>query len=679
MDTAATRAAAGICALFAALVTAGCEGAFGESPPHAAPSNPSAEGLDGQVELSWNPVTDADSYVVRWRDETTPGSEFPNVISDIEDTTFVHAGLTNLRNYAYRIAAETGGGRGPDSIVVAAQPGPVPGPVEWAVVTAQNPGHTIHFATAPLATEYRVYIASSQNALLGRRPFAAFETAAASPHARPIVAITAGLYYRVIGMNGPRIGSGGPVVASPAHVVTTADLPRAGAALGDPNDDDCLDLATALGEKSGTVCPGAFTARVLADVGLGNLLAAGRTNGDSRYADFGGDLKDDLFSNTQSLATDAASIALLHVNQGTGNFQTSAGVSALGIAGFGGTLLAADFDNDGDIDLFAPNDHTQGDGARNWLLRNGGGGVFTDIAAAAGVDTNPAGAAFVPRGGQAVDFNADGFVDLLLGSRLLINDGDGTFSDGSAAANIPVRADQGLKLIDVDLDGDLDLIHHDGVATRLHLNAAGAFGAGTIVAEDTVIPSSGNGLNVCDINGDGFEDVWIASNVTATGTGVPKLLVNVNGQLMPSAVQNSVVAAGDLIAFNDLIACGDVDANGSTDAVMRWGTTYRLLRAATTLTTRIRIRILGGGGEHNQQGRVVRITPQGQPNRIMTRVIESGSGLRSQNQYDLVIGSPWPGEYDIAVRFATGIVTATADPGDDLTIFADGRVQTGLQ
>ena len=132
------------------------------------------------------------------------------------------------------------------------------------------------------------------------------------------------------------------------------------------------------------------------------------------------------------------SIALLHVNQGNGNFQTSASVSALAIGGFGGTLLAADLDNDGDVDLFAPNDQSRGDGARNWLLMNDGAGVFTDVAAAAGVATNPAGAAFIPWGGQAVDFDEDGFVDLLFGSRLLLNGGDGTFSDGSVTANVPV-------------------------------------------------------------------------------------------------------------------------------------------------------------------------------------------------------------------------------------------------
>lgn len=670
----ATRAASGIFALLAALTVAGCEGVFGESPPHAAPQFPQAEGGDGLVELSWGPVTDADSYVILWSDGVSSG----NQINDITETEYTHTGLTNFRSYQYRIVAETKGGRGPASNAVSAIPGPVPDPVEWVAVTNQDPDHTIHFATAPGATHYRVYRASTEDQLAGRRPLALFDETDSSPLIREDVTVLTSVFYRVIAMNDTRIGFGGPVAVSPTHRLTEHDLTVAGAAFGDPNDDHCPDLPTALGAVNSTFCQAGFTARVLADVGLGDLLATGRTTGDSRFADFTGDLKDDLFSNTLSPANDTASIALMHVNQGTGNFQTSAGVSALGIGGFGGTLLAADFDNDGDVDLFAPNDHTRGDGARNWLLENDGGGTFTDVAAAAGVDANPAGAAYVPRGGQAVDFDEDGFIDLLFGSRLLLNNGDGTFSDGSAAANIPARADQGLKLVDVDLDGDLDLIHHDGAVTRLHRNAAGAFDGGTIVSEDTV-PTFGYGLNACDINGDGFEDVLIANNVTATGAGVLKMLINVAGTLMPSAVQHEVTAdTDDLVDPNDLIACADMNTDGLIDIVARWGTTYRLLQGVNELSTRIRIRVLGAGGERNQQGRIVRVTPQGTPNRIMTRVIDSGSGLHSQNQYDLIIGTPWPGAYDISVEFAGGTVTATAESGDDLTIFVDGRVEEGL-
>ncbi|MGB5132780.1 MAG: hypothetical protein WBO00_09210, partial [Steroidobacteraceae bacterium] len=227
---------------------------------------------------------------------------------------------------------------------------------------------------------------------------------------------------------------------------------------------------------------------------------------------------------------------------------------------------------------------------------------------------------------------------------------------------------------------DLDLIHHDGSVTRLYHNTAGVFDGGAIVNEDTTQATLGLGLNACDVNGDGFEDVLVAKNVVATDKGVPKLLVNVNGTLMASAVQDEVTAdTGDLIAHNDLVACGDVDNNGVIDFVSRWGQTHRLLKAASNLSAHIKVRVLGSGGERNQQGRIVRLVPQSQPNRIITRVIESGSGLQAQNQYDLLVGAPWLGTYDITVRFRNGTVTGTAAPGGAVTIYEDGRVVTGLE
>ena len=671
---AARRAAVEICALWGLAVVSGCEGALGTSPPHAAPANPSAEAGEGRVELTWGAVTDATRYVVLW-DNNVGTPTFDNAITDIETTSFSHTGLENGREYHYRIAAVTSGGRGPESLAVRATPGPVPGPVEWTVVTGQNPGHTIHFATADDATHYRIYFAALESQLAGRRPAALFDEADASPHFRKDVPLTTAVFYRVIAMNDSRIGTGGPVAVSPARVISVHDLTIAGAAFGLVNDDDCLDLPTALGAVNTDVCTGGLTARTLAEVGLADLVAAPRVVSDVRFADFNGDGFDELFSNTTLQAGDAASQALLHVNQGNGNFQASAAVSALGIRGVGGTLLAADFDNDGDVDLFAPNDQTLGDGARNWLLMNDGSAGFTDTAAAAGVETNPAGAAFAPRGGQAVDFNEDGFVDLLFGSRLLLNNGNGTFADGSAAANVPVLEDQGLKLADLDLDGDFDLVHRTLGETRLFRNAGGVFDGGTLVGVETAA-TEGLGLTTCDINGDGFEDVVVARNNATTDKGTPKILLNVDGELLPSATQEGTATDPDsLVALNDRLACGDPDRDGMMDPLARWGAaSYRQLRGSG-LARRIQLRIVGDDGERNQQGRVVRVVPVTAPTRIMTRVVESGSGLRSQNMYDLLFGAPWPGDYTVTVGFAGGDVTATLKAGDRKIIFPDGSVE----
>jgi FG-GAP-like repeat len=676
---AAARAAAGICALWGLLALSGCEGALGTSPPHAAPSNPTAEGRNSKVDLTWGAVTDATRYVILWGNDPDAAT-YDNEITGIEGTSYTHEGLENFTKYRYKIVAETSGGRGPESLAVTATPGTVPGSIEWTAVTAQNPGHTIYFPAAPRATHYRVYFASIESQLDSRRPNAPFVEAQAPPRVRRDILVTTALYYRVFAMNDSRIGAGGPIAVSPSRIVSQHHLGTegiAGAAFGLVDDDDCLDLPTALGSVNSGTCSGSFAERELDEVGLEDLTADPRKVGDVRLADFNGDGFDEIFSNVAAPATNANSIALLHVNQGDGEFVTSPAVSALAMGGFGGTILAADFDNDGDLDLFAPNDQTRGDGARNWLLVNDGDGGFTDAAAAAGVETNPAGAAYVPRGGQAVDFDENGYVDLLFGSRLLLNNGDGTFSDGSVAANVPVLADEGLKLIDVDLDGDFDLIHHDGALTRLFRNAGGVFDGGEVL-DAPQVPSEGRGLNACDINGDGFEDVIVARNGVDSGRGTPRTLLNVNGSLLFSATQRGTQAnPGSLLAPNARLACGDEDANGMIDFISRWGPggSYRLLRGASSLSRRIQLRIVGAEGTRNQQGRIVRVVPVAAPTRIMTRVVDSGSGLQSQNMYDLLVGAPWPGDYDVTVRFAGGDVTTTLQAGDAKIIFEDGTVE----
>jgi hypothetical protein len=670
---AAGRAATGLCALWSLAWLAGCEGALGESPPHAAPANPVAEGEDGRVELAWDAVTDATRYVILW--DNNPGAAtYENQIKGITETRYSHTGLTNLQLYRYKIVAETSGGRGPESRAVSAVPGPVPDSVEWVAVTAQDPGHTLYFAPAAGATHYRVYFAGLESQLAGRRPNAPFEETDGSPYVRESISITSPVYYRVVAMNDTRIATGGPVAASPAFVISEHDLTIAGVAFGTVDDDLCLDLPTALGGSETGAC-GTYTARVLADAGLADLVADPRRISDVRFADFNGDGFDDMFSNTKSRAIVDGSFALLHVNQGDGDFQTSDAVSALEIGGVGGTILTADFDNDGDIDIFAPYDQTRGDGARNWFLVNDGAGGFTDQAAAAGLADNPPGSAYVPSGGQAVDFDEDGFVDLLFGSRLLLNNGDGTFRDGSQAANVPVRGDEGLKVIDVDLDGDLDLMHRTDSTTRLHRNDGGVFDAGEVVGDESR-SSVGPGLTVCDINGDGLEDVMVASNRSTTNQGAPKLLVNVDGSLLLSATQEGIPSDPDsLVARTERLACGDQNNDGMSDVLARWGEGYRLLRGAGALSRWIRLRIVDGGGHRNQQGRIVRVVPEEQPDRIMTRVVESGSGLRSQGMYDVVVGAPWPGDYEVTVRFAAGDVTATLEAGDAKLIFEDGRVE----
>jgi hypothetical protein len=659
-------------ALLAAFGLAAWLGGCGGSSIHQAPAYPSAEGSDGQVDLAWTAVPGAKDYSIRWQDSTAGEINFPNEIKGLTETTYAHTGLTNDHVYNYQIYAGSGSKKGPGSVVVSAEPGLIPGTVHWATVVTEGTTRKVYFELADNAQEYRIYKSITPAALVGRRPVGGYAIATTSPFEIDDVAAGTVNYYRVIAASGLRVGFDGPIVIDSEFNTSTYDLPATAPALADADGDKCLDLVGAKGS-----CTGTFTRLDLATAGLDGLFAAGRSNGDSRFVDVNADGRPDVFSDVRSPANVATSRAILHINQGNGVFQEDPGIAALGIGGQGGTLLAADFDNDGDVDIFAPHDSSGTDGGRNWLLINDGTGSYSDHAAAAGLLTNPAGAAYVPGGGQAVDFNQDGRVDLLFGSRLMINNGDGTFTDGSAAAGLTPVADQGLSLLDVDLDGDLDLVRFDGTFTRLYVNNGGVFGAGTVINGDAA--SQGAGLAVCDVNSDGFPDVVQASNATATGMGTPQLLLDVNGQMIRSDIPQEITAGtGDLSAVNDLLSCADLDGSGVVDIVGRWGG-YRVLRSILPVGGTLRIRVLGAAGERNQQGHIVKIVPSGFAGRTITRIVESGSGLRSQGSYDLLVGAPWPGDYEISVRFKDGWFTTTAQPGKQLTIYADGRVADGLQ
>jgi len=64
----------------------------------------------------------------------------------------------------------------------------------------------------------------------------------------------------------------------------------------------------------------------------------------------------------------------------------------------------------------------------------------------------------------------------------MLNNGDGTFRDASAEVTC-CRGDEGLKLADIDLDGDLDLIHHTENVDAPVPETAGVFDAVELVRD----------------------------------------------------------------------------------------------------------------------------------------------------------------------------------------------------
>src|SRR6187401_1422144 len=97
--------------------------------------------------------------------------------------------------------------------------------------------------------------------------------------------------------------------------------------------------------------------------------------------DADGDGDQDLFlSNGRSWPGQPASgLPAFYKNNGTGGFVESTKAAGLAVSMYGMGGTAADYDNDGDTDLF-----TTGLDA-NHLFRNNGAGVFTDVIASSGL------------------------------------------------------------------------------------------------------------------------------------------------------------------------------------------------------------------------------------------------------------------------------------------------------
>lgn len=266
------------------------------------------------------------------------------------------------------------------------------------------------------------------------------------------------------------------------------------------------------------------------------------TPGGVAVFDYNADGRPDIFftngAKTPSLEKSGASFYnRLYRNDGGMRFTDV--TEAAGVRGVGYAMgaAAADYDNDGHVDLFV------GGVQQNQLLRNRGDGTFEDVTARAGIASGEWAVA-----GGWFDFDDDGRLDLLvvnyvqwsaesarfcgdqtrgqriychprffqgLPNRLYRNRGDGTFEDVSARSGIGKHVGKGMSVAfaDYDHDGHLDaFVTNDTVPNFLFRNMGDGTFRETALLAGVSVPVSGRpvsamGTDFQDFDNDGWEDI----------------------------------------------------------------------------------------------------------------------------------------------------------------------------
>ena len=264
--------------------------------------------------------------------------------------------------------------------------------------------------------------------------------------------------YRNIGNNSFSKVTNDPIVNDKGYSHSTA--------WADYNNDGFVDLLVSEYFSTKFNClyknngDGSFT-----KVNSGGIVNENTSSLGVSWADFDNDGDHDvLIANYENMANS------LWVNGGNGSFtKYDQGSLATDQANSTGASWA-DYDNDGDLDLYVTNASLQ----NNNFYKNNGDGTFTSITTGD----------FVNDGGDSHgsvwgDLDNDGDLDLFVSNDrgglkfLYINNGDGTFGTNTSEA-VCSRAGNsfGSALSDIDRDGDLDLFvaNHSDENNFLFLN-----------------------------------------------------------------------------------------------------------------------------------------------------------------------------------------------------------------
>ena len=284
------------------------------------------------------------------------------------------------------------------------------------------------------------------------------------------------------------------------------------------------------------------------------------------------------------------SLPALYHNNHNGTFTDVTRQAGLAVEMYGLGVAAADYDNDGDVDLYVT---CLG---ANHLFSNLGGGKFADVTARAGV-----GDSGFSTSAAWFDYDNDGKLDLFVANyvqwtiesdlmctldgrrksyctpesykgssaTLYRNKGDGTFEDVTKKAGLydPTAKSLGIALIDYDNDGKLDLfVANDTQPNRLYRNKGdGTFTDVGMMAgvafNEAGVARAGMGVDAADYDGSGRQSLIIGN----FSNEMMALYSNEGTGLFIDDAPTSTVGKASLLTLTFACFFFDVDLDGLLD------------------------------------------------------------------------------------------------------------------
>ena len=210
---------------------------------------------------------------------------------------------------------------------------------------------------------------------------------------------------------------------------------------------------------------------------------------------------------------DACESMRYYHNNGDGTFTDRTAQAGLANQLGGLNMVAADYNNDGCLDILVLRGGWEFP-MRKSLLRNNCDGTFTDVTVQSGLGETVT----ATNSAAWADIDNDGYVDLFIAnerspSQLFRNRGDGTFEDISHAAGIDkTQFSKGVAAGDYDNDGYVDFYvsNLDGANFLYHNNHDRTF---TDIARQAGVQAPGIGFATWffDYDNDGWPDLFVGA------------------------------------------------------------------------------------------------------------------------------------------------------------------------